>query len=50
MIEMAFRAFDPCCSCATHLPPGRMPLTVEVYKGGRALAPDRAMSALLLGP
>jgi F420-non-reducing hydrogenase large subunit len=27
-IEMAFRAFDPCFSCATHSLPGQMPLTV----------------------
>jgi F420-non-reducing hydrogenase large subunit len=35
MIEMAFRAFDPCYSCATHSLPGQMPLRVQVYKGGR---------------
>jgi F420-non-reducing hydrogenase large subunit len=35
MIEMAFRAFDPCYSCATHSLPGRMPLRVEIHKGGR---------------
>jgi F420-non-reducing hydrogenase large subunit len=29
-VEMAFRIFDPCFSCATHSLPGRMPLTVEV--------------------
>lgn len=28
MIEMAFRAYDPCLSCATHTLPGQMPLTV----------------------
>ena len=27
MIEMAFRAFDPCYSCATHSLPGQMPLS-----------------------
>ncbi len=27
-IEMAFRAYDPCFSCATHHLPGDMPLTV----------------------
>lgn len=31
MIEMAFRAYDPCFSCATHSLPGKMPLIVEVY-------------------
>jgi F420-non-reducing hydrogenase large subunit len=35
MIEMAFRAFDPCYSCATHSLPGRMPLRVDIHKGGR---------------
>ena len=34
MIEMAFRAFDPCYSCATHSLPGEMPLDVRVYKRG----------------
>jgi len=29
-IEMAFRAYDPCLSCATHSLPGSMPLVVEV--------------------
>ena len=29
MVEMAFRLFDPCFSCATHSLPGQMPLTVE---------------------
>jgi len=33
-IEMAFRAFDPCYSCATHTLPGEMPLRVNVYQGG----------------
>ncbi len=27
-IEMAFRLYDPCFSCATHFLPGKMPLTV----------------------
>ncbi|MGV8040152.1 MAG: Ni/Fe hydrogenase subunit alpha [Thermoanaerobaculaceae bacterium] len=34
MVEMAFRAFDPCYSCATHYLPGQMPLTVAIHKGG----------------
>jgi len=29
MIEMAFRAYDPCFSCATHRLPGEMPLMVN---------------------
>jgi len=31
MIEMAFRAYDPCHACATHSLPGGMPLEVVVY-------------------
>lgn len=30
MVEMAFRAYDPCLSCATHALPGTMPLTVNI--------------------
>ena len=30
MIEMAFRAYDPCFSCATHCLPGQMPMVLEV--------------------
>lgn len=29
-IEMAFRSYDPCLSCATHSLPGQMPLEVIV--------------------
>ena len=29
MVEMAFRAYDPCFSCATHSLPGNMPLIVN---------------------
>ena len=29
MIEMAFRAFDPCFGCATHALPGQLPLDVR---------------------
>jgi F420-non-reducing hydrogenase large subunit len=31
LIEMAFRAYDPCNGCATHTLPGSMPLCVRVY-------------------
>jgi F420-non-reducing hydrogenase large subunit len=31
MVEMAFRAYDPCFSCATHHRPGEMPL-VLIFK------------------
>ncbi|MCK4513263.1 nickel-dependent hydrogenase large subunit, partial [bacterium] len=30
MVEMAFRAYDPCFGCATHSLPGQMPLEVLV--------------------
>jgi F420-non-reducing hydrogenase large subunit len=30
MVEMAFRAYDPCFGCATHSLPGAMPLEVTV--------------------
>jgi F420-non-reducing hydrogenase large subunit len=30
MIEMAFRAYDPCFGCATHTLPGQMPLEVTI--------------------
>lgn len=30
MIEMAFRNYDPCMSCATHSLPGKMPLEVTI--------------------
>ena len=29
-IEMAFRLYDPCLSCATHALPGEMPLVVNI--------------------
>ncbi|MEM2394551.1 MAG: Ni/Fe hydrogenase subunit alpha [Candidatus Bathyarchaeia archaeon] len=31
MVEMAFRAYDPCFGCATHFAVGQMPLTIEIY-------------------
>lgn len=37
-IEMSFRAYDPCMSCATHGLPGRSPLTVSLWDSeGRLL-------------
>jgi F420-non-reducing hydrogenase large subunit len=30
MVEMAFRAYDPCLGCATHALPGNMPLEVNI--------------------
>jgi len=31
LVEMAFRAYDPCLACATHSLPGTMPLVVNIY-------------------
>ena len=31
MVEMAFRAYDPCFGCSTHALPGQAPLKVNVY-------------------
>ena len=37
-IEMAFRAYDPCFSCATHSLSGQMPLEVKIHDSqGRVL-------------
>ncbi|HIE50941.1 MAG TPA: Ni/Fe hydrogenase subunit alpha [Armatimonadetes bacterium] len=37
MVEMAFRAYDPCFACATHFLPGQMPLEVNIYDADRNL-------------
>jgi F420-non-reducing hydrogenase large subunit len=34
MVEMAFRAYDPCFGCATHSLPGEMPLQITIYDAG----------------
>jgi F420-non-reducing hydrogenase large subunit len=34
LVEMTFRSFDPCFSCATHSLPGQMPLQVDLVQGG----------------
>ncbi len=31
MVEMAFRSYDPCFSCATHSLPGQMPLEIVIH-------------------
>jgi len=39
MIEMAFRAYDPCFGCATHTLPGQRPIQLNVYdKDGTLLS------------
>jgi F420-non-reducing hydrogenase large subunit len=37
MVEMAFRAYDPCFGCATHALPGHLPLSVSIYDQHRNL-------------
>lgn len=37
MVEMAFRAYDPCYACATHTLPGKMPLEVNIHNKQGAL-------------
>ena len=38
MVEMAYRAYDPCIACATHSLPGQMPLEIVIYdKEGKEL-------------
>jgi len=37
MVEMAFRAYDPCLACATHSLPGEMPLSVNIFNKDKNL-------------
>ena len=37
MVEMAFRAYDPCFGCATHTLPGQMPMIIDIYDRDRQL-------------
>ncbi|MBX5329022.1 MAG: Ni/Fe hydrogenase subunit alpha [Candidatus Bathyarchaeota archaeon] len=37
MVEMAFRAYDPCFGCATHFAVGQMPMTIEIYDNEKKL-------------
>lgn len=37
MVEMAFRAYDPCFGCASHTLPGQLPMTVSIYNDERVL-------------
>ena len=37
LIEMAFRAYDPCFSCATHCLPGQMPMILEIRESNGEL-------------
>ena len=40
LVEMAFRAYDPCHGCGTHALPGQMPLKVRVYDSNRELVKE----------
>jgi len=31
MVEMAFRAYDPCFACATHSLPGGYPIKIKIF-------------------
>jgi F420-non-reducing hydrogenase large subunit len=43
LVEMAFRAYDPCFGCATHSLPGRMPLELTVHDSqGKVLSSKRS--------
>ncbi len=37
MVEMAFRAYDPCWACATHFAIGEMPLEVNIFDSNKEL-------------
>jgi len=37
MVEMAFRAYDPCFACATHFAVGQMPLQVNIFDHKKGL-------------
>jgi F420-non-reducing hydrogenase large subunit len=40
MVEMAFRAYDPCFGCATHYAVGQMPVAVKIYDSNRRLVKE----------
>ena len=40
LVEMAFRAYDPCHGCATHSLPGQMPIVVRVYDARRQVVQE----------
>ena len=44
MVEMAFRAYDPCFGCATHSLPGHLPLTVHIFDSQRKLLRELVQS------
>ena len=40
-VEMAFRNYDPCMSCATHSLPGQMPLEIKIHDAAGNLVETR---------
>jgi F420-non-reducing hydrogenase large subunit len=44
MVEMAFRAYDPCFGCASHSLPGHLPLRVSIYNRERQLLKELVQS------
>jgi len=42
MVEMAFRNYDPCMSCATHSLPGQMPLEIQIHDADGNLIDTRS--------
>ena len=49
MVEMAFRAYDPCMACATHCLPGQMPLEVVIRnsQGAEIRRLSRGLSGII---
>jgi F420-non-reducing hydrogenase large subunit len=37
LLEMAFRAYDPCFSCSTHALPGQMAMEVKIFDSNKEL-------------
>lgn len=37
MVEMAFRAYDPCMACATHTINGHVPLQIDIYNADKKI-------------
>jgi len=40
LVEVAFRAYDPCHGCATHTLPGQMPLVVRVFDSHKKIVSE----------
>ncbi len=40
MVEMAFRAYDPCLACATHSISGRIPIIIKIYDNNKNMVKE----------